>query len=217
VWSLDGTAIAAWFLEYHGGPLAKLFAFTMASLLVVALGAQGAAARLLTLAFLLIGAADAGPLLGAERSMAFLAPATVAFNWLAVPLAFPVICLAVMGYEMLTGRLPFGGSPTEGPGRPAEGPGRPAERPGRPLAAIPLPPALEAVLQRAMSLQRDERPRTARALANALRRRAGQNIEPAALTAPDASDGFIEHLQPLRRTTSRVSTSKPGPPYRFVA
>jgi serine/threonine-protein kinase len=64
-----------------------------------------------------------------------------------------VYSLAVMAYEMLSGRRPFGGVDDESGGR---------------ASGVPLPPAIEDVLRRAMSLQRDERPRTARALTDAL-------------------------------------------------
>jgi hypothetical protein len=95
VWSVDGHTARTWLATYHFFPLAKLVAFTLAALLVVALGASGISARLMTLAFLLMGVSDAGMLAGAERSVP-LAPVLLAFTWLVVPLALPAIGTAVI-------------------------------------------------------------------------------------------------------------------------
>jgi hypothetical protein len=105
VWSLDIDTMVAWLVEYHAGPLAKLLTYTLAALLIVALGIQGTTAGLLAVAFLLMGAADAGPLLGGERHLGLLAPLLIGFNWLALPVAFPVIGLAVLHFPSRAARL----------------------------------------------------------------------------------------------------------------
>ena len=96
VWSLDSTTLETWFTAYHFYPLAKLVAYTLAALLVVALGASSTSAHLMTLAFLLMGVADAGLLMGAERSLPPLAPILLVFTWLVVPFTLPMIGTAVL-------------------------------------------------------------------------------------------------------------------------
>ncbi len=96
VWSLDGTTVDAWLTRYHFFPLAKLIAYTLAGMLVVALGASGLSARLMTMAFLLMGVADAGLLLGAERSLPPLAAILLAYTWLVAPFTLPMIGTAVL-------------------------------------------------------------------------------------------------------------------------
>ena len=77
-----------------------------------------------------------------------------------------VYSLAVMTYEMLTGRLPFGqGSFVDVAVRQTpEGP---------PLDVVPLPERLLGVLRSALSFEPDRRPATAMAFATALRRAMG--------------------------------------------
>jgi hypothetical protein len=77
-----------------------------------------------------------------------------------------VYSLAVMTYEMLTGRLPFGqGSLVDVAVRQTpEGP---------PLDVVPLPERLLGVLRSALSFEPDRRPATAMAFATALRRAMG--------------------------------------------
>jgi GAF domain-containing protein/predicted Ser/Thr protein kinase len=96
IWSLDGTTFETWLTPYHFFPIAKLIAYTLAGLLVVALGANGTSARLMTMAFLLMGVADAGLLLGAERSLPPLAAILLAFTWLVAPFTLPMIGTAVL-------------------------------------------------------------------------------------------------------------------------
>ena len=96
IWSLDGATFDTWLTQYHFFPLAKLIAYTLAGLLVVALGAHGVSARLMTMAFLLMGVADAGLLMGAERSLPPLAAILLAFTWLVAPFTLPMIGTAVL-------------------------------------------------------------------------------------------------------------------------
>ncbi|MEZ5284312.1 MAG: PDZ domain-containing protein [Vicinamibacterales bacterium] len=96
VWSLDAATIGLWLREYHLGPLAKHLFYTLAALLVIALGACGRAATLLTAAFLLMGVTDAGLLLGAERRVGLLSPCCSASRGWPLPLSFPIIALAVL-------------------------------------------------------------------------------------------------------------------------
>ncbi|MDH4064882.1 MAG: PDZ domain-containing protein, partial [Acidobacteriota bacterium] len=96
VWSLDAAVLGHWLREYHFGPLAKHLAYTMAGFLIVALGARGLGAALITLAFLLMGVSDAGLLMGAEFTVPAGGPLLLGFTWMLVPLAFPVISLAVL-------------------------------------------------------------------------------------------------------------------------
>ena len=96
VWSLDSATIETWLTTYHFFPLAKLIAYTLAALLVVALGATGTSAQLMTLAFLLMGVADAGLLLGAERSLPPLATILLTYTWLVAPFTLPMIGTAVL-------------------------------------------------------------------------------------------------------------------------
>ena len=99
VWSLDGTTVDAWLTRYRFFPLAKLIAYTLAGMLVVALGASGLSARLMTMAFLLMGVADAGLLLGAERSLPPLAAILLAYTWLVAPFTLPMIGTAVLYFR----------------------------------------------------------------------------------------------------------------------
>ena len=45
VWSLGRDTFGRWFWEFHGAPLDKHLVYTLAALLVVALGARGITAR----------------------------------------------------------------------------------------------------------------------------------------------------------------------------
>ncbi len=62
---VDWNTFSRWFWV-HGAPLDKHLVYTLAALLIVALGARGVTATLMTLAFLLMAATDDGPLMGAE-------------------------------------------------------------------------------------------------------------------------------------------------------
>ena len=96
VWSLGWSTFSRWFWEFHGAVLDKHLVYTLAALLIVALGARGISASLMTLAFLLMGSTDDGPLMGAEWNVPVLGPALLAYTWMQMALAIPVIGLAVL-------------------------------------------------------------------------------------------------------------------------
>ena len=70
VWSLGWSTFSRWFWEFHGALLDKHLVYTLAALLIVALGARGITASLMTLAFLLMGSTDDGPLDGRRMARA---------------------------------------------------------------------------------------------------------------------------------------------------
>ena len=96
VWSLGWSTFSRWFWEFHGAVLDKHLVYTLAALLIVALGARGITATLMTLAFLLMGSTDDGPLMGAEWNVPVLGPALLAFTWMQMAVAIPIIGLAVL-------------------------------------------------------------------------------------------------------------------------
>jgi GAF domain-containing protein len=95
VWAADRDARQAW-LRQHFGALVQIAAFIAGAVVLVALGAHGATAALMTLALIATGTANSGPLLGSERAIPLLAPILLLFNWIVTPLAFPVIGIAVL-------------------------------------------------------------------------------------------------------------------------
>jgi len=110
VWTLDGSTASAWFWQYHGFTLAKHLVFTLAALLIVALGARGVTAALMTLAFLFMGATDDGALMGAEWGVPLLAPMLVGFSWMLLSISFPTIGLAILYFPTrapVVQRLPW--------------------------------------------------------------------------------------------------------------
>jgi len=102
VWSLGADTLGPWFWEFHGAPLAKELVYTLAALLVVALGARGTAAALLAIAFMLMGATDAGPLMGAEWRLPVGGSVLLAFGWSILAVSFPTIGLAVLHFPSRT-------------------------------------------------------------------------------------------------------------------
>ncbi len=95
VWSAGADARQAWLRE-HLGALSQVAAFIAGAIVLVAFGARGATAALMTLALIATGVANSGPLLGSEHAVPLLAPLLILFNWIATPLAFPVIGIAVL-------------------------------------------------------------------------------------------------------------------------
>lgn len=63
---------------------------------LLALGAHGTTATLMTLALIATASANSGPLLGAETVVPILGPVLLFFNWLITGLSFPIIGLAVL-------------------------------------------------------------------------------------------------------------------------
>jgi GAF domain-containing protein/predicted Ser/Thr protein kinase len=96
VWRLGSDTLSEWFWQFHGAPLAKHLVYTLAALLIVALGARGFTATLLTIAFLIMAGSDDGPLMGAEWMVPGLGPALLVFGWLLLPVAFPTISMAIL-------------------------------------------------------------------------------------------------------------------------
>ncbi|MGH9383646.1 MAG: protein kinase domain-containing protein, partial [Vicinamibacterales bacterium] len=93
--SVDADGRSIW-IRLHVGSIVQLTAFLAGATVLFALGARGVTAALMMLALIATGVANSGPLLGAERAVPLLAPIVLLFNWIATPLAFPVIGVAVL-------------------------------------------------------------------------------------------------------------------------
>lgn len=81
----------------HVGMIVQIVVFTGAAIALFLLRSNDLTAGLVVLALALSGVAGGGPLLGVERGIPFLGPVLTVFAWLAMPLAFPIITLAI-GY-----------------------------------------------------------------------------------------------------------------------
>ena len=95
IWSIDNPPRSAW-LRQHLAPLAQMAAFLAGALAMLALGARGMTAMLMTLAMIGTATANSGPLLGAEMAVPVIGPLLLIFNWLITAVTFPVIGLAVL-------------------------------------------------------------------------------------------------------------------------
>jgi len=95
IWSIDGATWAPW-LRLHLGPLTQVSAFLAGAAVLLALGARGSTAMLMTMALIVTAAANGGPLLGSAQSIPLLGALLLAFNWIITPLSFPIIGLAVL-------------------------------------------------------------------------------------------------------------------------
>ena len=95
IWSMDGATWSAW-LRLHLGPLTQVAAFLAGAAVLLALGARGSTAMLMTLALIVTAAANAGPLLGSAQGVPLLGPLLLIFNWIITALSFPIIGLAVI-------------------------------------------------------------------------------------------------------------------------
>ena len=93
----SATARTSW-LRLHAGPLMQLTAFLAGALVLVALGTRGMTARLMTMALIATAVAAGGPLYGAERTVPFAGGLLLILVWIATPLAFPIIGLAVLNF-----------------------------------------------------------------------------------------------------------------------
>ena len=91
-----GTREARAGITGHAGMIVQIIVFTGAAILLFLLRSTDTTATLVVLALALSGVAGGGPLLGAERSVPLLASVLTIFAWLASPLAFPIIALAVL-------------------------------------------------------------------------------------------------------------------------
>ena len=99
IWAI-GTGIrrgASW-LRQHLGPLAQMTAFLAGACALVALGARGMTAMLMTLALIATATANSGPLLGSQTAVPVFGPVLLIFNWLVTALSFPIIGLAVLNF-----------------------------------------------------------------------------------------------------------------------
>jgi GAF domain-containing protein len=95
VWAMDDAPWAAWLRE-HLGPLSQMTAFLIGACALIALGARGTTATLMTLALVATATANGGPLLGAHAVVPVIGPVLLVFNWLVTALSFPIIGLAVL-------------------------------------------------------------------------------------------------------------------------
>lgn len=95
IWAMDNPPWGAW-LRQHLGPLAQMTAFLIGAAAMLALGARGMTAMLMTLALIATAAANSGPLLGSQAVIPIVGPVLLIFNWLITALSFPIIGLAVL-------------------------------------------------------------------------------------------------------------------------
>lgn len=95
IWSMDAATWATW-LRLHAGPLSQMTAFLAGAATLLALGARGSTAMLMTLALIVTAAANGGPLLGSAQSIPLLGSLLLIFNWVITALSFPIIGLAVL-------------------------------------------------------------------------------------------------------------------------
>jgi GAF domain-containing protein len=95
IWQMTDPPWSAW-LRQHLAPLAQMTAFLAGAIALLALGARGATAMLMTLAMVGTAVSNSGPLLGAERAVPVIGPLVLVFNWLITALTFPIIGLAVL-------------------------------------------------------------------------------------------------------------------------
>ena len=93
VWRID---TARW-TRAHLGMVVQVFVFTLAAMVLLGLRSSDPTALLSVLALALSGVAGGGPLLGVEHALPFgLWRVLTVFAWMAGPLAFPVIALAIL-------------------------------------------------------------------------------------------------------------------------
>jgi hypothetical protein len=97
VWQLSPRARDEW-LRTHLGAILQMAAFLAGACMLVALGSRGPTAMLMTLALIFTAIANSGPLLGAEFQLPVIGAALLVFGWLATPLSFPIIGLAVLHF-----------------------------------------------------------------------------------------------------------------------
>ena len=120
--SLSDEALRNWRAQYHAGPreledlrtqgpkapgtsawarahlgmIVQVLVFTGAAIVLFMLRGSDRTAALVILALALSAVAGGGPLRGAERTVPLLGPILTVFAWLASPVAFPVIALAIL-------------------------------------------------------------------------------------------------------------------------
>jgi GAF domain-containing protein len=95
IWAMDDPPWSAW-LRQHLGALAQMTAFLAGAAVLMALGAHGTTAALMTLALIATATANGGPLLGSDMAVPVIGPLLLIFNWLITAFSFPIIGLAVL-------------------------------------------------------------------------------------------------------------------------
>jgi len=80
----------------HAGAIVQIIVFTGAAIVLFLLRSSDMTAALSVLALASSAVAGGGPLLGAEHSIPVAAPLLTVFAWIATPVAFPVIALAIL-------------------------------------------------------------------------------------------------------------------------
>jgi predicted Ser/Thr protein kinase/GAF domain-containing protein len=94
-WALEGDALTEW-LGLRGGVLVTVALYVLGGAAVLLLRPRAATAQFAIVALVLCGISTGGPLLGAEHSLGWLAARVLTVAaWMASPLAFSAICLAV--------------------------------------------------------------------------------------------------------------------------
>jgi eukaryotic-like serine/threonine-protein kinase len=94
----------------HLGMIVQICVFTGAALLLLLMRSYDVTAGLCVLALAFSAVGGGGPLLGTERSLGFPGTLLTLFAWLASPLAFPAIALAILYFPKrapLLDRLPW--------------------------------------------------------------------------------------------------------------
>lgn len=95
IWAAPASPWGGW-LRQHLGPLTQMTAFLSGAAVLLALGARGTTATLMTMALIATATANGGPLLGSEMQLPYIGPVLLIFNWLITALSFPIIGLAVL-------------------------------------------------------------------------------------------------------------------------
>jgi hypothetical protein len=86
---------SAW-ARTHAGAIVQIIVFTGAAIVLFFLRSSDMTAALSVLALALSAVAGGGPLRGAEGSIPIAAPLLTVFAWIATPVAFPIIALAIL-------------------------------------------------------------------------------------------------------------------------
>jgi len=95
IWESDPRIRGPW-ARLHLGVLLQMAAFLAGAFMLVALGSRGVSATLMTLALVATAIANGGPMFGAELELPVVGGLLLLFGWIATPLAFPIIGLAVL-------------------------------------------------------------------------------------------------------------------------
>jgi eukaryotic-like serine/threonine-protein kinase len=94
-WTLEGDALAEW-LGLRVGVLIAIAIYVLSGLAILLLRPRAATAQFAIVAIVLCGISSGGPLLGGEQVLGWLPSRVMTMAaWLAMPLAFPSIALAV--------------------------------------------------------------------------------------------------------------------------